>query len=131
VSVLLQDAASPGTFLAPVSYAIASNSLVQSIVVADVNGDSLPDIVIGGSNAVSVLLQNPAALGTFGAATNYTVSNANQLALADVNGDGLIDIVIATGATHPIVNGIYTNTPGVLLQVASAPGTFAALQDLP
>jgi len=131
VSVLLQDAASPGTFLAPVSYAIAPNSLVQSIVVADVNGDSLPDIVIGGSNAVSVLLQNPAALGTFAAATNYTVSNANQLALADVNGDGLIDIVTATGATHPIVNGIYTNTPGVLLQVASAPGTFAALQDLP
>ena len=131
VSVLLQNAASPGTFLAPVSYPIAAHSLVQSIVVTDVNGDSLPDIVIGGSNAVSVLLQNPATAGTFLAATNYTVSNSNQLALADVNGDGLIDIVVATGATHPVVNGIYTNTPGVLLQVASAPGTFAALQDLP
>jgi hypothetical protein len=131
VSVLLQNAASPGTFLAPVSYPIAPQSLVQSIVVADVNGDSLPDIVIGGSTAVSVLLQNPATAGTFMAATNYTVSNANQLALADVNGDGLIDIVIATGATHPVVSGIYTNTPGVLLQVASAPGTFAALQNLP
>jgi hypothetical protein len=131
VSVLLQNAASPGTFLAPVSYPIAPQSVVQSIVVADVNGDSLPDIVIGGSSAVTVLLQNPAAVGTFAAATNYPVSNADQVALADVNGDGRIDIVTATGATHPIVNGIYTNTPGVLLQVASAPGTFAALQDLP
>ena len=131
VSVLLQNAASPGTFLAPVSYPLAPQSLVESIVVADVNGDSLPDIVVGGSNAVSVLLQNPATAGTFMAATNYTIADANQLALADVNGDGLIDIVIATGATHPIVNGIYTNTPGVLLQVASAPGTFAPLQNLP
>jgi hypothetical protein len=131
VSVLLQDAASPGTFLAPVSYPIAPQSVVQSIVVADVNGDLLPDIVIGGSSAVTVLLQNPAAAGSFAAATNYPVSNANQVALADVNGDGRIDIVTATGATHPIVNGIYTNTPGVLLQVASAPGTFAALQTLP
>jgi hypothetical protein len=131
VSVLLQNAASPGTFLAPVSYPIAPQSLVESIDVADVNGDLLPDIVVGGSNAVSVLLQNPATPGTFVAATNYPVSDANQLALADVNGDGLIDIVIATGSTHPVVNGIYTNTPGVLLQVASAPGTFAALQNLP
>jgi FG-GAP-like repeat/FG-GAP repeat len=131
VSVLLQNAASPGTFLAPASYTIAPQSLVESIVVADVNGDLLPDIVVGGSNAISVLLQNPSTPGTFIAATNYPVSDANQLALADVNGDGLIDIVIATGSTHPVVNGIYTNTPGVLLQVASAPGTFAALQNLP
>jgi hypothetical protein len=137
VSVLLQNAASPGTFLAPVSYPIAPHSLVQSIVVADVNGDALPDIVIGGSNAVTVLLQMEPTLsacrctGTFAAATNYTVSNVDELALADVNGDGLIDIVVATGATHPVVNGIYTNTPGVLLQVASAPGTFAAPQNLP
>ena len=131
VSVLLQNAASPGTFLAPVSYPIAQQSLVESIVVADVNGDALPDIVIGGSNAVTVLLQNPATAGTFLAATNYPVADSNQVALADVNGDGLIDIVVATGVAHPVVNGIYTNTPGVLLQVASAPGTFAALQDLP
>lgn len=131
VSVLLQNPASPGTFLAPVSYPIAMQSVVESIVVADVNGDNLPDIVVGGSNAVSVLLQNPATAGTFLAATNYTVSDANEIAVADVNGDGLVDIVTGAGATHPVVNGIYTNTPGVLLQVASAPGTFAALQDLP
>jgi hypothetical protein len=131
VSVLLQNAASPGTFLAPVSYPIAQQSLVQSIVVADVNGDGHPDIVIGGSNAVSVLLQVPATPGTFGAASNYTVSNADEIAVADVNGDGLVDIVTATGATQPLVNGVYTNSPGVLLQSASAPGTFATLVDLP
>jgi hypothetical protein len=131
VSVLLQNPASHGTFLAPVSYATAAGSQAQDIKVVDVNGDGLPDIVIGGSNAVSVLLQNPATAGTFQAASNYTVQNANQLAIADVNGDGLVDIVIATGPSHPLVSGVTSNAPGVLLQVASAPGTFGALQALP
>jgi len=131
VSVLLQDAANHGQFLAAVSYAIAAGSQAEDIIVTDVNGDALPDIVIGGTGAVSVLLQNPASAGTFLAASNYSVQDANQLAIADVNADGLLDIVIATGPTHPLVNGVITNHPGVLLQSATAPGSFAALQDLP
>ena len=131
VLVLLQNPASPGTFLAPVSYPTAVGSLAQSIQVVDVNGDGHPDIVIGGSTAVSVLLNNASAPGTFAAASNYAVTNANQIAVADVNGDALPDIVVASGATQPLVNGVYTNAPGVLLQNAATPGTFAALQNLP
>ncbi len=131
VSVLLQNPALHGQFLPAVSYATAAGSLAQSIVVTDVNGDGYPDIIIGGSNAVSVLLQDATAPGTFLAATNYTVQNANQIAIADVNGDGLLDIVVATGPTHTTVNGVITNEPGVLLQSATAPGTFTALQALP
>ena len=131
VAVLLQDAANHGQFLAPVSYPTAMGSLARSIIVTDVNGDGLPDIVIGGDSAVTVLLQNPAAAGTFLAATNYAVSNANQIAIADVNGDGLVNIVIGTGPTQPTVGGVITNHPGVLLQNAAAPGTFAAVQDFP
>jgi hypothetical protein len=131
VSVLLQDPAHPGQFLAAVSYATAVGSLARSIVVADVNGDGRPDIVIGGDDAVSVLLQDPTKAGTFLAATNYPVQDANQIAIADVNGDGLVDIIVGTGLTHPSVGGVITNNPGVLLQSATAPGTFTALQDLP
>ena len=135
VSVLLQDAAHPGTFLAPVAYATAPGSLAQDIVVKDLNGDGLPDIVIGGSEAVSVLLQNPATQGTFLAASNYAVQDANQVVVADVHDSylvaGLPDIIVSTGPTHPVVNGVITNHPGVLKSIASAPGTFAALQDLP
>jgi len=131
VNILLQDAKSPGTFLAPVSYSLPGNSFPQSIVVADVNGDGHPDIVIGGSTAVSVLLQDATSPGTFLAANNYTVTNANEVAVADVNGDGLLDIVVPVGVSHPIVSGVVTNNPGVLLQVAGSPGTFSALQDLP
>jgi FG-GAP-like repeat len=131
VSVLLQDAANHGQFLPAVSNAIAAGSQAEDIIVTDVNGDGLPDIVIGGTDAVSVLLQNPALPGSYLAASNYAVQNANQLAIADVNADGLLDIVIATGPTHPVVNGVISTHPGVLLQSATAPGTFAALQDLP
>jgi FG-GAP-like repeat/FG-GAP repeat len=131
VNILLQDAKNPGTFLSPVSYSLPGNSIPQSITVADVNGDGHPDIVIGGSTAVSVFLQDASSPGVFLAANNYTVTNANEVAVADVNGDGLVDIVVPIGVSHPTVSGVITNNPGVLLQVAGSLGTFSAVQDLP
>jgi hypothetical protein len=131
VSVLLQDATHPGQFLAPVSYALAPYSLATSIVVTDVNGDGLTDIVVGGTTATSVLLQNPASHGTFLAASNYATPNANEIAVADVNGDGKPDIIVGTGPAQTVTNGVTPNVPGVLLQNASSPGTFGALQALP
>jgi hypothetical protein len=131
VSVLLQNAAHPGQFLPAVSYPTAPGSLAQSILVIDVDGDSRPDIVIGGTRAVSVLLQKASTPGTFAAAANYPVILANQIAVADVNGDGRLDIIIATGPSPVLQNGVLTNTPGVLLQSAGTPGTFGAVQNLP
>jgi hypothetical protein len=131
VAVLLQNPASPGSFLAPVSYATAPGSLAQSVVVVDVNGDGHPDIVVGGTNAVSVLLQNAATAGTFTAAVNYSVTDANEIAVADINGDGLPDVVVATGPMQQAVNGVVPNLAGVLLQSSTTPGTFGALQALP
>jgi hypothetical protein len=131
VNILLQNKSAPGTFLAPVSYTLSGSSVPQSIVVADVNGDGRPDIVIGGSTVVNVLLNNASAPGKFLAAASYATTNATQVAIADVNGDGLVDIVVPVGVSHPLVNGVYSNNPGVLLQVAGSPGTFGAEQDLP
>jgi trimeric autotransporter adhesin len=133
VNILVQNAASPGTFLAPASYPIAAHDLSQSIVVIDVDGDGRPDIVIGGQQTVTVLLQNhaPAAPGTFMAATVYTAPRAYEIAVADINGDGKLDIVVSNGVSAPDVNGVLTTRPGVLLQSATSPGTFSAVQDLP
>lgn len=131
VNILLQDAAHPGTFLSPVVYPLPGDSVPQSIVVADLNADGHPDIVIGGSTALSVLLQVAAKPGTFAAADSYAVTQASEVAVADVNGDGLVDLVVPVGVSHPIVSGIVTNNPGVLLQVSGAPGTFGNVQDLP
>jgi hypothetical protein len=44
VAVLLQNPASPGTFLAPVTYAMPSGNVAQSIQVVDVNGDGKPKL---------------------------------------------------------------------------------------
>jgi len=131
VAVLLQSAASPGTFLPAVSYATAASSFPQALTVADVNGDGLPDIVVGGSTAVSVLLQNATSHGTFLAAGNYAVSNTNQIAIADINADGHLDIVVTSGPALAAQNGVIPNQPGVLLQSAATPGTFTAVQALP
>ena len=131
VVVLLQDAVHHGQFLAAVSYPAATGSLAQSIVVTDLNGDGHLDIVIGGTNAVTVLLQNASSPGTYLAAANYPVVDSHQIAIADVDGDGLPDIIIATGVSQTVVSGVITNKPGVLLQSAASPGTFGALQDLP
>jgi hypothetical protein len=129
VNVLLQNAAAPGTFLAAVAYATPPQNLALSIVVTDVNGDGHPDIVIGGSNQVTVLLQDAANPGTFLAATSHAARHSSEIAVADVNGDGLPDIIVNEGPLQSLVNGVLTNpTPGVLFQSASAPGTFGAVQ---
>ncbi len=131
VNILLQNPG--GTFSAPLSYPIATQDLSQSIVVKDMDGDGRPDIVIGGMQTVTVLLQNhaPAMRGTFAAAVVYAAQGANEIAVADVNGDGKPDIIVSNGVTNPVVSGVVTTHPGVLLQSATSPGTFGALEDLP
>jgi hypothetical protein len=130
VNVLLQDVAKHGTFLAPLSYGIATQDLPQSIVVTDLQGHGL-DIVIGGQQTVTVLLHDPANPGKFLPATIYAAPGANGVAVADVNGDGKPDIIVSNGVTNPTQNGVVTTHPGVLLQSATQPGVFGTLQDLP
>jgi FG-GAP-like repeat len=131
VYVLIQNPASHGSFLAPVSYAIAAQDRPQSIVMKDLQGTGKLDIVIGGGKSVTVLLHDPANAGKFLPASIYPAPGANEIAVADINGDGKLDIVVSNGVTFPMQGGVSTTHPGVLLQSATAPGTFAALQDLP
>lgn len=131
VNVLLQNAASPGTFLPAVSYPIAAGDVSQSILLADLEGSGKLDIVIGGLSTVTVLLHDPANAGKFLADTVYPAPGANEIAIADINGDGKPDIVVSNGVTNPVVNGVVTTHPGVLLQSATTAGSFGALQDLP
>ena len=118
VSVLLQDAAHPGSFLAPVTYATQPRAI--DVAVADVNGDGKPDLVVANlgpapTGSVSVLLQDPARPGVFLAATSYQgFGQPLGVAIADLNGDGHPDIAAADGASAT-----------VMLQSATAPGTFA------
>lgn len=122
VSVLIQDATHPGTFLAPVSFSTPGQSI--DVAVQDLNGDGLPDLVVANLSpppwgSVSVLLQQPAAVPggpiTFGSASNYPgVAQPLSVTIADLNGDGHPDIAVADGISAT-----------VLFQNAASPGTFA------
>jgi hypothetical protein len=131
VYVLIQNPAAHGSFLAPVRYAIATQDRPQSILLRDLQGTGKLDIVIGGQKFVTVLPHDPAAPGKFLTASVYPAPGANEIAIADVNGDAKLDIVVSSGVTFPMQGGVATTHPGVLLQSATTPGTFGALQDLP
>jgi probable HAF family extracellular repeat protein len=82
-----------GTFHARVTY--ATGSTPSSVVVADVNGDGKPDLVVLCSGGVSVLLGN--GDGTFQPHIDYTPSGG-QLIVADLNGDGKPDVALTVGS---------------------------------
>jgi FG-GAP-like repeat len=120
VSVLFLSRTPQGVAVAstlPV-YASSKTFGVAAVAVADVDGDGRNDVIIvdQDSNEVIVLLQSPAAPGTFLPPHSYPMPGSGQhsrIVAADLNGDGHPDLV---------VDG--TDDMLVLLQDASHPGTF-------
>ena len=121
------------SFLPAVAYDSGGND-ARSVVIADVNGDGKPDLVVANicltsqaqlcstgfvNGAVSVLLGN--GDGTFRTAVTYDSKGLYALAatVADVNGDGKPDILVANrGCQRFCGNG----TVAVLL--GNGDGTF-------
>src|ERR1019366_5290041 len=100
-----------------------------SVVVADVNGDGKPNLLVSNvftevysdmNGAVGVLLGN--GDGTFRAAVTYSSGGAEPRAVGvvDLNGDGKQDLVVSNNSS---------NTEGVLF--GNGDGTFQAAVTCP
>lgn len=79
------------------------NAGAKRVVVADVNGDSRPDIVAVGSNGGDVSVWRQQAGGAFDPVRTYTLGQfgAEDLAVGDINADGRPDIVIFSVQSDP------------------------------
>jgi len=114
VSVLIQNSASPGSFLPTKNYATTNSA--QKVVVEDLNGDTHLDLAVSNttlpSGTVSVLLQDASSPGTFFPAGSYFAGfQPYFIAAKDLDRDGLADIAVSEG-------------PSILFQDPNTPGTF-------
>lgn len=114
-----------GTFQAPQSIATSTSAFAggprfdaEPVVVADVNTDGLPDVIVlkPGDNSVGILLGN--GDGTFRNQVTFHTGNTPQgVSVADLNGDGKPDLA---------VSNLDDNSVGVLL--GNGDGTFQVQQ---
>jgi hypothetical protein len=130
VGVLLGNG--DGTFQPAVTYGSGGSRSVSSVV-ADVNGDARPDLLVANQfGGVDVLLGN--GDGTFQPAVTHGsgLKICSSVAVADVNGDGKPDLVVTTwnpGSVGVLLgNGNGTFQP-VVTYAASAPQA-AAIADV-
>jgi len=107
---------------APQEYVLSTNN-VGPLAVADLNGDSLPDVVSAGTGSgsngvISLLFQGGG--GVLGPEVTYTslpIDPDGELHVADMNHDGFNDIVLQSGPKQL----------AVIKQVS--PGTFSSAPD--
>ena len=125
VAVLLGSSSNPGTFAAPVNYAIGGSApFVQPIYVAvgDFNGDGIPDLAVSYAETltgqsgtfIAILLGSSTSRGTFAAPVYYSTNGIGRLVVGDFNGDGIPDLAVANANVS------------ILLGSATQRGTFGA-----
>lgn len=85
-----------GTFTPPSTSPYDTGPTTRAVVVADLNGDSRPDLVAANHDGASVSVLLNTGNGVFTAATNYASGESPVgIAIDDWNEDGATDIVVA------------------------------------
>lgn len=101
-----------GTFQTNAPVMLPLSSPPTDLLVADFNGDGIPDLALAlpGSNNVTVFLGT--GPGTFSAPVAYTSYGASTLNVGDLNNDGKLDLVVGS------------ETPTFDLLLGNGDGTF-------
>src|SRR5262249_53003557 len=78
-----------------------------AVKLADMNGDSIPDLVVANSGSNNILVYAGLGDGQFGPALNgghgfFTGTNPTGLEVADLNDDGLSDLVVADSGSNDV-----------------------------
>ncbi|CAF4261269.1 unnamed protein product [Rotaria sp. Silwood2] len=105
-----------GSFSDPLIFSTGFDSLPNAVVVADVNSDNQPDIVVAnsGTNTIGVFLGFND--GTFShQITSLTSGRPVSLAVGDFNGDTRLDVVVAN------------NDSNIQIFLGNGNGTFTSL----
>ena len=100
------------------SVAVCQAGWPASLAVADVNGDGKPDLVVGYSRCVAILLGSGG--GTFQPPVTYFSSSVvDAVAVSDVNHDGKLDLAVA----YECSDGLCADG-GVGVLLGNGDGTF-------
>ena len=123
VSIMLNEGG--GVFATPIEFGTGLWN-VDSVAVADINGDGKLDLVVSGTtdywdNVVSVLLNNGS--GGFSSRTDYDLTSdaPESLVAADLNGDGKPDLaVVCRGVIDSSCLNVFLNKGNGTFTAATA-----------
>ncbi len=101
---------------------ITLNSAGASITTADLNGDNVPDLVVGTSGNSAMVLGNNGQAQFTSAGSVSLPASASDVAVADFNFDGTVDIAAANG-------GVPTSASSITIGTGGGGGAFTTIAD--
>ena len=105
----------------------------SAVVMADLNGDGIPDLVVVNSGGNSVLVYPGLGNGKFGPAESFPVgTDPVAVAVGDLTGDGMLDLAVANQGSNDVSilmgsghGSSWTLTPGPRIQAGFDPTAIA------